>query len=140
MLYVIQIDQSTAKASERDIFAQWLGSVVQQIPSQYFRSFQSEVFGLSLKYLQSVSTDAARTTEPTQMIRTGYGSQFHTMLPMPMQQLPPTAQSFIPQPYVQSSISTALSIIAQAYSVVEDSTNILGDLLSTDAGNQDKDK
>ncbi|XP_072177824.1 uncharacterized protein [Diadema setosum] len=60
------ISESAEQSSEREIFAAWLRSVVHQVPSQHFRSFQTEVFGISMKYLQSVSLSAvSHTTAPS---------------------------------------------------------------------------
>ncbi|XP_071491862.1 uncharacterized protein [Diadema antillarum] len=60
------ISESAEQSSEREIFAAWLRSVVHQVPSKHFRSFQTEVFGISMKYLQSTSSsEVSNTTEPS---------------------------------------------------------------------------
>ena len=50
--------------SERDTFAAWLGSVVQQVPASRFMTFQREAFGLGLRYLDQVHPDEAAPRDP----------------------------------------------------------------------------
>ena len=143
--FLFQIDKSMEQPSERDTFAAWLGSVVHQVSDQQFRSFQTEVFGISMRYLKPASTDTPKAAELIPTGRQGfqlqqlcfqlntpapssqqfdsqawYPQQLQTLIPVQhhLQQHPALPQTFIAQPCRQVSAGTSPNIISQAYSAI----------------------
>ena len=113
IVFYLKIDRELGKRpTERETFAAWLASVVAQVPSDKFRSFQTEAFSLCLRYLGQVDPEEPSIRDPLPASSTAPMRPFSA--PTPLMNVPVSAsatqqytlqQPFVPLQYRQYATS-----------------------------------